>query len=188
MLILSIFSTFLYAERSGPYLGLGYGLGDLDDGGSYSEQGFTQITEHEVQTLYLYAGAFINENLSVELDYLSFDDVTAQDGTGKEILDSVTIVSVVAVAHYPVLEDRLDLFGRFGAGQILGKERGDVDRDYNEAALLFGAGIGYRPNKALTFKIGYDRFSYDKISTISADAQKSSTVIDFIYGAFEVQF
>lgn len=188
MLILSIFSTFLYAERSGPYFGLGYGLGDLDDDGSYSEQGFTQVIEHEAQSPYLYAGAFINENLSVELDYLAFEDVIAEDAAGKEIQDSVTIISVVAVAHYPVLDDQLDLFGRFGAGQVLGKEGGDVDRDYNEAALLFGAGLGYRPTKRLTFKIGYDRFSYDKISTISDDAQKSSTVIDFFYGALEVQF
>lgn len=188
LVLLLLFSNALYAERSGPYLGIGYGVGDVDDDGYYKDRGYPEIKDKEPKALRLYAGAFINKYLSVELDYLSFDDVIAEEALNRQIKDSVTIISAVAVAHYPLLDERIDLFGRFGAGQVKGKESAEVGRDYNEAALLFGAGAGYRPMEFITFKLGYDRYLYDKMSATPGDDSKYSTVIDFFYAAFEVQF
>jgi len=186
--LLFLLSNALYAERSGPYLGIGYGVGDVDDDGYFKDREYTDMKEKEPKALRLYAGAFINQYLSVELDYLSFDDVIAEDASGRQIKDSVAIFSAVAIAHYPLLDEKIDLFGRFGAGQVKGKESSEAGRDYNEAALLFGAGAGYRPVEFITLKLGYDRYLYDKTSALPDDDLKYSTVIDFFYVAFEVQF
>jgi opacity protein-like surface antigen len=186
--LLFLLSSALYADRSGPYLGIGYGIGEIDDDNYFKERSYSQIKEKEPEALYLYAGAFINENLSVELDYVTFGDVIAENASHNQLKDSVSIFSAVAVAHYPVFDDRIDLFVRFGAGQVKGTEKGDEKRNYNEAALLFGAGAGYRPADFLTFKLGYDRYVYDKKSALTDDDTKYSTVIDFFYAAFEVQF
>lgn len=188
LIALILLTGTLYAERSGPYIGIGYGVSDIDDSEDHHDQGYVRVVERRPQTPLLYAGAFINEHLSVELDYLGLDDYVSENSTGEQIRDSVLIVSAVAVAHYPVLNDHLDLFGRFGAGQVMAKEITTEERSYNEAAILFGAGIGYRPTDRLTFKLGYDRYTYDKVAAESPDAAKSATVIDLLYMALEVQF
>lgn len=189
ILVLSmILVSLLYAQRSGPYIGVGYGITDIDDGQDHSDQGYETIIEQRPQTPLVYVGAFINQYLSVELDYLGLDDYVSENTAGDQIKDSVTIITAVAVAHYPVFDDHLDLFGRFGAGQVMAKETTTEDRSYNEAAILFGAGLGYRPTTYLTFKLGYDRYTYDKVSAVSADDPKSATVIDLMYMALEVQF
>ena len=188
IIIFLLLTLTLCADRSGPYFGVGYGVGNFDNDDYFDERGYLDTKEKEPEALRLYAGAFINEYFSVELDYLAFGDLEVENASGQKIKDSVTIYSVVAVAHYPVFDDRLDLFGRFGAGQVKGEESGDEGRDYNEAALLFGAGAGYRPVEYLTFKLGYDRYLYDKKSASSEDDSKYNIVIDFFYAAFEVQF
>ena len=175
LLAVSLFS----AERSGPYLGLGYGIGLLEDDGYYVAE------KPESRTLLrAYGGAYLNENFSVELDYTHFNAFEGEHALYGKLEEQFTLLTASAAVHYPVLDDTLDLFAKFGAGEVTWNESGAADRSDSAAALLYGVGCSIRFMEVMSFKIGVDlaQFSLDDAN------QNYDMLLQYGYGALEVQF
>lgn len=147
-------ASLLAAERSGPYLGGGVGIGTYDDDGRLAG-----IENTNVPQLRLSAGAFINRHLSVALEYGQFEAFRGRTAEGDTLEYFKTLTADVA-AHYPVLDDRVDWYAKFGAGQISWDETGAAEHSSSAGTLLFGAGVGLRPWSWLTFNLGYDYYQF----------------------------
>lgn len=178
--------SFLFADRDGgPYIGIGYGLSKFDDKGYYAE-----VIDPYTKAPTLYAGAYINENLSVEVSYVNFyahglDDgymVSDINSTKKNIDLYVTTVSTLA--HYAFFNDTLDFYGRFGVGNLA--LTGVSDSGFT---FVYGAGVAIRFNEMFAWKIAYDMydFDYDDTSDIN-NVVRYDMKIDYLYSAIEVQF
>ncbi len=143
------------ADRAGPYLEAGLGTATYEDDGRLA----SVDGAGEAQYRFI-AGAFINSYLSVELGFSHFNDFEGKTAEGERTREAFDCLSVGAVAHYPLFDDRIDLFAKFGAGQIFWNETGNGNRDSSAAALLYGAGVGVRATSRLTFNVGYDFHSF----------------------------
>ncbi len=178
-ILLVLAASLFSAERSGPYLGIGYGISLLEDDGYYVAE------KPETRTLLRgYAGAYLNEHFSVELDYTHFNAYEGEHSSYGKVEEQFTLLSVAAVAHYPLYNDTLDLFAKFGAGEITWNESGTVNRSSSAAALLVGGGFALRFVEDVSIKIGYDltSFGLQDVSTTY------DMYIQYGYGAVEVQF
>lgn len=175
----------LWGDRTGPYLGLGYGLGYYDPGSRLID------VKTQPQNVRLYGGAYINENLSVELglveyggaqmgyDLTNFQAKLSNNGTDVE--ESFRAVTVSTLAHYPFYHNTFDLFGRFGAGSMGRRSTENViDSQRDTATLVFGGGVTWRIVDNFSFVMGYDHYTF-RVDTID-------TTLDSTYFAFEIQF
>jgi opacity protein-like surface antigen len=181
------FALPLLADRTGPYLGLGAGLSH------YNDDGRLRSIDTEYTTAYrFYAGAFINEYLSVEIDYTYLKAFSGTSESGSSIEEKFEALTVAALAHYPVWEERIDWFAKFGAGELFwGESETSQEQGDSTGTLLFGAGVGYRPIDRLTFNLGYDYYIFDLVSQGSesdASARRYEMGIGSVYLEVEVQF
>ncbi|MBL0708884.1 MAG: outer membrane beta-barrel protein [Sulfurimonas sp.] len=177
ILSILIFCSMLLADREGgPYIGIGYGLSSYDDDGIYKER----LDKDSTASL-LYAGAYINRHLSVELSYINFN----QGETYKVINDSdetrsisFSAIDVSTLAHYAFFDDILDFYAKVGVGNM----KSDISSD--GFCIVYGGGIALRFSKMWSMKIAYDRYrtDYDK-----GDLGKTID-LDVVYSAIEVQF
>jgi len=177
--IVLLAAGLLAAERSGPYLGAGVGLGSYDDDGRLAK------VEAGERTQYRFAGgAFINRHLSVALAYGRFEAFEGRTAEGALSSERFETISAEAAAHYPVWKDRIDLFAKFGAGEIFWDQTAPGHHSSSAAVLVYGVGIGFRPQPRVTLNAGYDlyRFSMDANGT-SFDMGLGSA-----YVGVEVQF
>ena len=184
ILLFLLFYTTLFADRDGgPYLGFGYGISQFND-----DKFYNNIKENSSESATFYAGAYINKHLSVELSYVSFDAKGLGDSflVNKDSSLDQTInfyaTTISTLAHYPILNDKLDLYARFGAGEMGSNIASD-----NGFTLVYGVGIAYRLNKTVETKFAYDSYHFD----FDINEDKSSDykmVLDYLYIAIEVQF
>ena len=184
VLIFLLFFTSLFASRDGgPYLGLGYGISQ------YYDNGFNdKIKDDLSQTLSLYAGAYINQHLSVELGYTDFD--ADGQGSGFLVVDNSAIkknisfsaITISTLAHYAFYDDTIDFYVRFGAGEIT--QNSLTGEGFT---MIYGAGVSYRFNEYVSVKLALDtyQFGYDENSDKSSDYRMG---LDNLYIAIEVQF
>ncbi len=177
LLVLVLFFSSLHADREGgPYIGVGYGVSQYNSNEIYNTQ------EDISRAISIYGGAYINKYLSVELGYIDFTSFSSQNGYMVDDTKTykLSIFSVSTLVHYPIFNDKLDFYARFGAGQI----NFDDDSGFN---FVFGVGVAIRFNSYLSLKFAYDKhpFYYDATSNNSDD---TSMNIDYIYSAIEVQF
>ncbi|WP_345978819.1 porin family protein [Sulfurimonas sp. HSL3-2] len=179
ILLIGLLFAGLNAEQierdGGPYIGAGYGLASYDDDNFYNDVKDTNIASYN-----FYAGAFINSNLSVELGYLKSGDFNVVDITSTATKFNYSAITVNVLAHYPVLDDKLDFYAKFGAGQSY------VSMSNNDgAALVYGAGMSYRFDDTYALRLAYDvyKFSYDSTSRGKFDMN-----MQYGYAAIEVQF
>lgn len=143
------------ADRSGPYLGAGAGIGIYDDSGRLAD-----IESRNVPQLRVSAGAFINKHLSVALEYGQFQAFKGKTSDGLSTLEYFKTLTADVFGHYPVMDDRLDLYAKFGAGEIYWDETGAMEHSSSAATLLYGVGVGLRPWTRLTFNLGYDFYQF----------------------------
>ncbi len=168
--------ALLAGERAGPYLGAGAGIANYRDDGRLASIEGTDETRYHFN-----AGAFINKYFSVEFALAHFNDFGGIDRDGVSVRESFNTLTADALVHYPVMNDRLDFFGKFGAGQIFWEEHGSHYRSSNSATLLFGAGFGFRPTKRVTVNIGYD------FNTFRMDVNTTRFEMQLGTGYLEVQ-
>ncbi len=162
-------ALFAYKE-GGPYLGVGAA------NASFEDKGFYRIETARKSTPPIFcAGAYINENFSVEMEFLP--SVRFQTTGGNTLRWSVFDVN--AQAHYPFYHDKLDIFAKFGAGQVAYESKG--------ATLLYGVGVGYRYDARYGVRAGYDYFDFG-VDTNGDDAKDIQMHIGAFYGVFEVRF
>lgn len=143
------------ADRTGPYLGAGVGLSSYNDGGRAVE-----VESKDVAQVRLNAGAFINKYFSVALEYGYFETFDGLTPSGEKVHQNFNVLTAEVSAHYPLLDDQLDLFASFGAGEIFWDETGPEHFGSSAATLVYGAGAGVRPLPWLTFNIGYDFYQF----------------------------
>ncbi len=178
--LLLLLSTSILAERSGPYLGAGVGFTNYDDGGR-----LLSVSENTQESLRLYAGAYINDYLSVEADYSAIMKYNATTMSGGAVSEEFSVFSVAVLAHYPIDEYRLDLYAKFGAGQQFWKESGSENHSDNSATMLFGLGFGYRILEMMTLNIGYDLYRFSMNGKYDQEYDMS---LGMSYLKVEVQF
>jgi opacity protein-like surface antigen len=178
-LVMLAAATLFAAERSGPYLGAGMGIGTYDDGGRLAHVDSRNVPQYRVS-----AGAFINKHLSVALDYGQFEAFEGRTEGGEDAAQHFKMFTADVTGHYPVSNDRVDLYAKFGAGQIFWDETGASGRSSNAGTLVYGVGVGLRPWQRLTFNLGYDfyQFGMDD-STGSYNMSLGSAYLEF-----QVQF
>ena len=179
--VILLLSAVLFAQRSGPYIGVGYGVGfyDSDDRLKYEESDITN------STLRFTLGAYINENFSVEMDYTHYDEFYGSYD-GADVKESFSIIGVCALAHYPFYDDMFDIYGKIGAGQLFWNESHGRSNADSTGAYIFGGGLGYRYDEAIMIKIGYDLVSFgldDKYREKGYDM-----LLEYFYTAFEYKF
>ena len=186
IVLLCLCLASLWADRSGPYLGIGYGLSPYNNDGYYKDIGFTTVSDDRLKAFRVYGGAYINEYFSVELDYTDFDVSGAKNGSGQSIQNDFSAMSVSTLVHYPAWDKKIDWYAKFGAGEIRWKQSGAQHRADEAGGLLVGAGVGYRFMQRLTFKVGYDIFFFGlKDSLLEKEYNMD---FELFYGAVEVQF
>ena len=191
VLLLVALVTFSMAEstdRVGPYIALGGGYALFND-----DTRMEADTIDNSYNLNVIGGVFINKYLSVELcyDYYKrFENIYNANTT------KITIVDVDAKAHYPLSEDRIDLYGAFGAGQILWRETlQGVSRDDKSNVLRGDVGVGVRALEWLTVNIGYRRYFFSlehNTDTLDSDNniiyERYNMEVSSVYANIEVQF
>ena len=176
----------LWADRSGPYLGVGYGVSSYHHDRYYEDIGYPEVADERLKAFRIYGGAYINEYFSVELDYTDHDVSRASDTTGQSVENDFVALGVSTVVHYPTREKKLDWYAKFGAGEIRWKQSGPQNRADEAGALLVGAGVGYRLMPRLTLKAGYDIFFFGlKDSELDKEYNMD---LEYFSGAVEVQF
>ncbi|RLA72793.1 MAG: hypothetical protein DRG24_01965 [Epsilonproteobacteria bacterium] len=180
LLFLFVLSVSVWAERSGPYIGFGVGLADYNDDGRLAE-----ISDNSNEALRLYAGAYINEYLSVEFDYSGMMEFQGQSITGGDVTNEFSVFSVAALAHYPISDNSVDLYAKFGAGQLFWEESGSEEHSDDSATILLGLGLGYRLMETLTLNLGYDLYSF---SMDVANEEHYNMSLGLVYMKVEVQF
>ena len=169
--LLFLFCMQLFgAERSGPYLGIGYGNTLLND------KDYFGLKKKESPLYAAYAGAYINENLSVEVEYaggMEYEKISSKK-------QQFAFLDINTQAHYPFLNDEADVFIKVGTGSVTTKNNSGV-------AFVFGAGVAYRFMKRYAFKAVYD-YLYFGVDTNGDELKDVSMHTHIVYGALEVQF
>lgn len=185
--VMVLFTFPLIADRAGPYLGVGAGLSDYYDDGRLERFSTEYATSYR-----LYAGAFINENFSVEIDYAYLKEFHGTSRSGSAVEEKFEALTVAALAHYPVWENRIDWFAKFGAGEVFWNEKEETQTQGDSTGtLLLGAGVGYRPVERLTFNLGYDYYIFNldaQATAANPSAKRYEMHIGLIYLGMEVQF
>ncbi len=169
LILLLVFCVAEAKRGAGPYIGGGYGTSSLKDGGYYD------LKESRSDGYVLYAGAYINDYLSVELEYIA--DLNYKRNSGETITHK--FIDINTQAHYPFWEKRLDLYAKFGAGYVYLNDSGHT--------LVYGAGIAYRIDERYTLRIGYDYFDFG-IDYTGDGAVDKKVAVGVLFGSFEVQF
>lgn len=170
VVILLLFFSIAEAKRgAGPYLGGGYGSSTLKDGGYFD------VKEDSSNGYVLYGGAYINDYLSVELEYvtaLKYKQYSEETITHK-------FIDINTQAHYPLWERKVDLYAKFGAGYVYLNNSGHT--------LVYGAGAAYRIDERYALRIGYDYFDFG-IDNTGDGAVDKKIAVEFLFASFEVQF
>ncbi len=191
LLLLMAFVTLSLAEpadRVGPYIALGGGYALFDD-----DKRMQADTIDNSYNLNVIGGVFINKYLSVELAYdyyKRFENIENANTT------KITIVDVDAKAHYPFSRERIDLYGAFGAGQILWRETLEgVSQNDKSNVLRADIGVGFRALEWLTVNVGYRRYFFSlEHDTGTQDSDNNiiyknyNMEVSSAYANIEVQF
>jgi opacity protein-like surface antigen len=172
-------ASLLAADRSGPYLGAGVGIGTYDDDGWLAS-----VTNRNVPEYRIAAGAFINENFSVALEYGQFDTFKGETADGLSAPQDFKMLTANVYGHYPVLDDRLDLYGKFGAGEVFWTQTAPNKINSNAATLVYGLGVGIRATQRLTFNLGYDLYTF----SMDSNGSSYNMLIGSAYLDLQVQF
>ncbi len=174
-----IAASVLAAERAGPYLSAGMGIGNYDDGGRLAGIENDNVIQYRFS-----AGAFINEYLSVALDYVQYDAFEGKRHDGGMTQQFFKILTADVSGHYAFFDDQLDIFATFGAGELFWEEKSADPKSSSAAALLFGVGAGVRPLPWMTFNVGYGYYQFG----MDTGADVYSMDLNGMYLECQVQF
>lgn len=156
LLLWCLLSALAWAtEGSGPYLSAGSGMSSYDDDGRLAVIDAQNLPQYRIG-----AGAYINPYLSVALDFYYFSAFEGLSDRNERVQEYFKLISADVYAHYPLFDARIDLFAKFGAGQLFWDESGEVSRSSSAGALVFGLGVGWRVLERLSFNLGYDHITF----------------------------
>ena len=182
--LLALLAVMAFAERSGPYIGAGYGTASFSDGSYFDVNGYTQGVDDSSEGLRVYGGAYINKYFSVELGYSDFGDYKASNALTQNISESFSALGVSALVHYPFYEERLDSYLQVGAADMNWDESGTAKRSDSAGAIVLGIGAAYRFTDDWALRVGYENYSFE----LSDGGRTFDWSVDTLYATFEVQF
>ncbi|MBU1641761.1 porin family protein [bacterium] len=176
------------ADRTGPYIAVGWGYAVFDDDGRMQAPSLDNS-----YNINLIGGVFINKYLSVELaydSYKTFENVYNLNTT------KISFIDVDAKAHYPFWNDNIDLYGAFGAGQVFWSENlNGIVQDNKSGVLRGDIGVGFRALEWLTMNVGYRRYFFTldhntgtKDSENNIIYERYNMKVSSVYVTIEVQF
>ncbi|MDA3946996.1 MAG: porin family protein [Helicobacteraceae bacterium] len=176
-------------DRTGPYISVGGGYAVFDDD-KRMEAPLKGVTPS--YNVNIIGGVFINRYLSVEIAYDYYKTFVNDEN------DNTTKLSVVDVAtkvHYPLWDERIDLYGAFGAGQVYWVENlNGISQDDKSGVLRGDVGAGFRALNWLTFNVGYRRYFFTLDHQTGVDAESNiiykryNMGLSSVYANIEVQF
>lgn len=157
LVFMALICSTLLAQRAGPVVALGGGYTQF-----INDDDFVPLKNNYSKALRFAMGAYINENLSVmlEFNYLGAYDTDISTNT-------LSVANVSTLAHLPLFNDSLDLSAKFGAGELWWQEEAQFKNDDTTSALVTGVAMAYRLNYHLSLHVGLDiyHFSYRKSSS-----------------------
>ena len=156
LLIALFLMTPLFAERAGPVIAVGGGYTQF-----INDDDFVPLKNNYSNAARLALGAYINENLSVMLEFNYLGAYDTQIST-----NTLSVANVSTLAHLPLLQDRLDISAKFGAGELWWQEEAQFQNDDTTSTLITGVALAYRLNYTYSLHVGADvyHFSYRKSS------------------------
>ena len=170
LLALLLFVSIVEAKRgAGPYIGGGYGSSLIKDKGYYD------LDKKSSNGYIVYAGAYINDNLSVEIEHVG--SLKYRQKNQSQI--SPAFNDINTQAHYPIWNKMIDLYVKFGAGYVEDGKSGHT--------FVYGGGMAYRIDAKFALKVGYDYFDYG-IDLNGDNSADKKVAIEYFFSAFEVQF
>ena len=194
-LIIALLSvvTFAFGEpmdRTGPYIAVGGGYAVFDDDHRMEAEPSGITPSYNLNII---GGAFINRYLSVEIAFDYYDTFVNDD---NENTTKLYIADVAVKAHYPLWDNRIDLYGAFGAGQVYWDEDlNSISQENTAGALRGDIGVGYRAVDWLTLNIGARRYFFTlDHQTGEIDADGNTVIKQYFmdlssaYANIEVQF
>ena len=154
LFLLLLLSVSLYADRAGPYISAGVLRAQF-----INNENFVRIEKEYANGLEVSAGAYINENLSVALEFNYLGEYETSYST-----NTLSVIDVAVLAHLPLFNDTLDLTFKFGAGNLWWQERATFEYSDTTSALITGVGSAYRITDKWSVKMGVDvyYFAYRK--------------------------
>jgi len=175
-------------DRTGPYIAVGWGYAVFNDDGRMQAASLDNA-----YNLNYIGGVFINKYLSVELaydSYKTFENVYNLNTT------KISVIDVDAKAHYPLWNERIDLYGAFGAGQVFWSENLNGITQSDKSGVLRGdVGVGFRALEWLTMNVGYRRYFFTldhntgtKDSENNIIYERYKMKVSSVYATIEVQF
>ena len=182
--LLVLLAAMAFAERSGPYLGAGYGSATFNDGSYFDVNGYTQGVDDSSEGFRLYGGAYINKYFSVELGYNDFGEYKASNTLSQNINDSFSALGVSVLVHYPLAQERFDSYIQVGAADMNWDESGAAKRSDSAGAIILGIGGAYRFSDDFSLRVGYENYSFELLD----GGRTFDWSIDSVYATFEVQF
>ncbi len=171
VVLLAMLFSFLFADRDGgPYIDLLYGQASIKPIEDF------EFSQDRSKFYGVNGGAFINRNLSVEMEYI--DGIGFEEVSNGEF--SMKFFDFNTQAHYPFYDEMFDVFAKFGVGY--GYKQGSAG-----FAMVFGGGLAYRINDRFSLKAVYDYFTVG-IDTTNNNSADITMKIPAFYAAIEVQF
>ena len=171
LFVLFLLCIHLFAsQEGGPYIGIGYGKSWMQD------KGYFDLEEKQSRLFAAYTGAYINENLSVEVEYVGGIEFSKSSKANQKF----SLLEINTQAHYPFWQKKADMFVKFGTGKVQTKHNAGV-------AFVFGAGAIYRFSKRYALKAAYD-YLYFGVDTDADEVKEIDIHAHIVYGALEVQF
>jgi len=170
-ILLALLSTTLVAEdKSGWYMGLGYGstaYEDDDMGKDNYPSRMGDLDEDTDSGVVVYGGYKINNYISVEGSYRDYGEFT-YEGTNNATLEAQS-VAISGNLGYPFLENQLRPFVILGVGYVYTDNKNSAFTvvDDDTASLHVGFGLEYEPDSlnGLGFRIAYegDAYTYEVV-------------------------
>lgn len=172
--MLLLCSVLLADRDGGPYVGFGYGISNLN-----ADEVYKDVPVDSSESMVFYAGAYINKNFSVELNYIDFnagDSYSVVDDNATTQPIDFASYNIGTLVHYAFFDDILDFYAKFGVGKM--------SSDSDGFTMLFGVGSGVRFGDMFSMKVAYDRYLVD----YNNKSVEREINLDLLYLALEMQF
>ena len=176
LLLLLLVSSNLIAteeDKSGWYVGLGYGSTAYEDDDLGRDSGMGNLDEDTDNGVAIYGGYKLNNYLSIEASFRDYGKFTY-----KNLNSSIEATSFAVSGNlgYPFLENQIRPFVVLGLGYVSLDYTNSpfISVDDGSGSAHFGLGVEYEPNSldGLGFRIAYEADVFSMETTVIGGSDK----------------
>lgn len=171
----------------GPYIGVGYGGTNFDDGGHADDLNTyainnaitTRVSLNTNSTGYkIYGGYQFNKIIALEASYTKYGKFSRDYTTGNKAIINPYVLSLSANLGYNLgRNNELRPFAKLGVASFNADESGDVNAYVDDTITTFhyGFGVDYNPEflKGFGFRMAYEADMFSAKSSNTAPEFKS---------------